>query len=418
MSTTEPVVIVGAALAGATAAKTLRDEGYDGAIRLFGVEEHLPYIRPPLSKGFLAGTDDRSSIDVLDAAWYRDNDVDLRLGTRVVRLDTQAGTVVDDRGTETRYKTLLLATGSQPRILTIPGSDARNVHYLRTVDDSIRLREAIAGGGRKLVLIGSGWIGMEVAATARTLGNEVTILERDPIPLAIALGDELGTYFADVHEHHGVRIRTRMVVDAIETSGGVATGVHLDHGEIVPADLILVGIGAIPQIGLATDAGLRTGNGVEVDESLRTSDDRVFAAGDIANAYHPLAGERLRSEHWANALIGGAVAARAMLGQAAVHDSIPYFYTDQFDLGMEYSGFAPLMKDAEIVYRGDRTSGAFIAFWLVGSRVVAGMNVNTWDVNEAIQVLIRDRAAVDRGALQNPDVPLDQLAAVAQRAGS
>ena len=417
-TTTEPIVIVGAALAGATAAKTLRDEGYDRAIRLFGAEEHLPYIRPPLSKGFLAGTDDRASIDVLDAAWYRDNNVDLRLGTRVVRLDTNSASVVDDRGAVTRYETLLLATGSQPRILTIPGSDARNVHYLRTVDDSIRLRDAIAGGGRRLVLIGSGWIGMEVAATARTLGNEVTILERDAIPLAIALGDELGTYFADLHESNGVRIRTRMIVDAIETSGGIATGVRLGDGEIVPADLILVGVGAVPQIRLATDAGLAIGNGVETDASLRTSDTRVFAAGDIANAYHPLALQRLRSEHWANALTGGAVAARAMLGQAAVHDSIPYFYTDQFDLGMEYSGFAPLTKDADIVYRGDRASGAFIVFWLVGSRVVAGMNVNTWDVNEAIQVLIRDRVPVDRRALQNPDVPLDQVSAVTEGIGS
>jgi NADPH-dependent 2,4-dienoyl-CoA reductase/sulfur reductase-like enzyme len=288
------------------------------------------------------------------------------------------------------------------------------VHYLRTVDDSIRLRDAIAGGGRRVVLIGSGWIGMEVAATARTLGNAVTILERDPIPLAAALGDELGSYFARLHEARGVRIRTRMVVESIETSDGIATGVRLGDGEIVPADLILVGVGATPQIGLAADAGLRTGNGVEVDASLRTSDDRVFAAGDIANAYHPQIGLHLRSEHWANALTGGAVAARAMLGRPAVHDAIPYFYTDQFDLGMEYSGFAPLTKDATVVYRGDPESGAFIAFWLAGSRIVAGMNVNTWDVNETIQELIRTEADVHAGALQDPDVPLDRVAVVSE----
>lgn len=418
MTTAEPIVIVGAALGGATAAATLREEGYDGPLVLFGAEEHIPYIRPSLSKGFLAGTDDRASIDVLEAGWYDDNDVDLRLGTRIARIDRQTATVVDENGTETRYDRLLLTTGSQPRILTIPGSDASNVHYLRTVDDSIRLHEAIAQGGRRVVLIGSGWIGMEVAATARTLGNEVTILERDPIPLAIALGDELGIFFADLHESKGVRIRTRMIVEAIETRDGIATGVRLGGGEIVPADVILVGVGALPQIGLATDAGLRTGNGVEVDASLRTSDDRIFAAGDIANAYHPLIGMRLRSEHWANALTGGAVAARAMLGQPAVHDGIPYFYTDQFDLGMEYSGFAPLTKDADIVYRGDRASGAFIAFWTVGARVVAGMNVNTWDVNDAIQVLIREETKVDRRALQDPDVPLDQVAAVSEGIGS
>jgi NADPH-dependent 2,4-dienoyl-CoA reductase/sulfur reductase-like enzyme len=414
MTAAEPIVIVGAALAGATASQTLRDEGYDGRLVLIGAEEHLPYIRPPLSKGLLAGTDDRTSIDVLDPGWYRDNDLDLRLGTRIARVDPRATTVTDEQGMKTRYDRLLLATGSQPRILRIPGSDASNVHYLRTVDDSIRLRDAIAGGGRSVVLIGSGWIGMEVAATARTLGNEVTILERDPIPLAIALGDELGGYFARLHEARGVRIRTRMVVESIETSDGIATGVRLGDGEIVPADLILVGVGATPQIGLAADAGLRTGNGVEVDASLRTSDDRVFAAGDIANAYHPQIGLHLRSEHWANALTGGAVAARAMLGRPAVHDAIPYFYTDQFDLGMEYSGFAPLTKEATVVYRGDPESGAFIAFWLARSRIVAGMNVNTWDVNETIQELIRTEAAVHAGALQDPDVPLDRVAVVSE----
>jgi NADPH-dependent 2,4-dienoyl-CoA reductase/sulfur reductase-like enzyme len=287
------------------------------------------------------------------------------------------------------------------------------VHYLRTLDESERLRRALAQGDRRVVLVGSGWIGMEVAATARTLGNEVTILERDPIPLAVALGDELGTYFADLHTRNGVRIRPSVVVDSIVGENGRVAGVRLAGGEVVPADVVVVGIGAVPQIDLARAAGLEIDNGLVVDASLKTGDSRIFAAGDIANAYHPIAQQRLRSEHWANALSGGAVAARSMLGQRAVHDEIPYFYTDQFDLGMEYAGFAPLTKEADIVYRGDRSSGEFVAFWMLGSRVVAGMNVNVWDVNDDIQALVRSGTPVDLAALRDPTVPLANVAKLA-----
>jgi NADPH-dependent 2,4-dienoyl-CoA reductase/sulfur reductase-like enzyme len=406
------MVIVGASLAGATAAKTLREEGFGGRITLIGAERHLPYIRPPLSKGYLAGTDDRASIEVVDADWYRDNDVNLRLRTRVVAVDRAERAVVTEGGETLPYGDLLLATGSLPRRLAIPGSELDGVHYLRTVDDSERLRGAIEGGGRRVVLVGSGWIGMEVAATARTLGDEVTILERDPIPLAAALGEELGTFFAEVHRSKGVRIRTSVVVDSLVGADGRVTGVRLDDGEVVPADLVVVGVGAIPQVELARDAGLDIENGLVTDAALQTSERHIFAAGDIANAYHPIAARRLRSEHWANALTGGAVAARSMLGMHAVHDEIPYFYTDQFDIGMEYAGFGPLTRGADVVYRGDRASGAFIAFWMLDGRVVAGMNVNVWDVNASIQALVRSGADVDRAALRDPDVPLDQLRTV------
>ncbi|HEV7183980.1 MAG TPA: FAD-dependent oxidoreductase [Leifsonia sp.] len=406
-SAPENIVIVGASLAGATAATTLRAEGFDGGIHLLGAERHHPYIRPPLSKGFLAGTEERSSLDVESEDWYRENAVDLRLGTRVISIDPAGTSVTTDSGETLGYDALLLATGSVPRRLTIPGSDLGGVLYLRTIDDSVRLRETIAAGGRRVVLVGSGWIGMEVAATARTLGNEVTILERDPIPLAVALGDELGTYFAELHAQHGVRIRPSVVVDSLVGEQGAVTGVRLADGEVVPADVVVVGVGAIPQVDLARDAGLEVDNGIVVDASLRSSDERIFAAGDIANAFHPLAQQHLRSEHWANALTGGAVAAKAMIGRGAVHDEIPYFYTDQFDLGMEYAGFAPLTKDAEIVYRGDRSTGEFIVFWVLGSRVVAGMNVNVWDVNESIQALVRSGEPVDLATLRDPAVPLD-----------
>jgi 3-phenylpropionate/trans-cinnamate dioxygenase ferredoxin reductase subunit len=250
---------------------------------------------------------------------------------------------------------------------------------------------------------------MEVAATARTLGNEVTILQRGTIPLAKALGDELGRMFAELHAEHGVDIRSSVAVASIAGEGGHVTAVVLEGGELVPADLVLVGAGADPNLGLAVAAGLAVDDGVLVDAALRTSRPDIFAAGDIANALHPLVDLRLRSEHWANALNGGAAAARSMLGQDVSYDDIPYFYTDQFDLGMEYSGFAPLARGADVVYRGDRDKREFIAFWVADGHVVAGMNVNVWDVNEAVQGIIRRGNRVDPARLADPAVPLEEL---------
>ncbi|MGH1524973.1 NAD(P)/FAD-dependent oxidoreductase [Leifsonia sp. L25] len=411
-NTIDDIVIVGAALAGATAAKTLREEGYDGRLRLFGAEQHAPYVRPPLSKGYLAGDDERSSIDVLEPSWYRDNDVELHLGTRIGELDP-SGAVTTEAGRRYRFDRALLATGSVPRRLPIPGADLDGVLSLRTVDDSDRLRASLSGGGMRLVLIGSGWIGMEVAATARTLGNDVTILERDPIPLAVALGDDLGRFFAALHEQHGVDIRTSVNVEAIVGADGRATGVRLADGQVFPADLVLVGVGAVPAVELAQAAGLAVDNGVLADPALRTSAPAVFAAGDIANALHPLIDRRLRSEHWANAIDGGAAAAKAMLGKPSVHDAVPYFYTDQFDLGMEYAGFAPLTRDAELVYRGDPATGEFIAFWVRDSRVVAGMNVNVWDVNDDIKALVAAGTPLRLDELRDTDVPLPDVSRAA-----
>lgn len=403
------IVIVGGGLAGATAAKTLRDEGYDGAVHLIGAEAHHPYIRPPLSKDYLAGTAERASVFVESPEWYLEREIDLRLGATVTELDAGAQRVVLDSGASIDYDALLLATGSTARRLTIPGAELSGVRTLRTLDDSEALHDELASGGRRLVLIGSGWIGMEVAATARTLGNEVTILERDPVPLANALGDELGAMFAGLHVEHGVELRTSVVVTEITGSDGRATGVRLDSGELFAADLVLVGVGAIPNLDLARSTGAAIGSGVLTDAALRTDVANVFAAGDIAEAYHPLAGMRLRSEHWANALHGGAVAARSMLGQSVSYDDIPYFYTDQYDLGMEYSGFGPLTVGAEIVYRGDRTGREFISFWVADGRVVAGMNVNVWDVNEAVQGIIGRGDRVDPARLADERVPLEEL---------
>ena len=409
MAGQQTFVIVVASLAGVSAASTLRDEGFDGGIHLIGAEEYHPYIRPPLSKDYLAGTADRDSIFVESASWYTDRDVQFHPGTRAVDLDLGAHLVSTDDGASRSYDRLLLTTGSRPRRLSLPGGSLSGVHYLRTLDHSEVLHALLADGGKRLVVVGSGWIGMEVAATARTLGNEVTILERGTTPLSAALGPELGGVFATLHEERGVVVRRSVVIESILGTDGRVTGVQLSGGEIVPADLVLVGIGAVPNVELAGKAGLDLDNGILVNASLGTSDPHVFAAGDVANAEHPLIGQRLRSEHWANALNGGPVAARAMLGQSVSFDAIPYFYTDQFDLGMEYSGFGVLTRGAELVYRGNRASREFVVFWLNAGRVVAGMNVNVWDVNDAVQGLIRRGEVVDLGRLADESIPLDEV---------
>jgi len=405
----EGFVIIGAGLAGASAARTLREEGFAGPVRLIGAEAHRPYLRPPLSKEYLSGSADRDTVFVDPEDWYAQNGIELSLETTVTRIEPRAHLVHTDHDESFGYRGLLLATGSSPRRLSIPGAEFDGVHYLRTLDDSDLLRSQLSAGGKRVVLIGSGWIGMEVAATARTLGNDVTILERDPIPLANALGDELGQVFAVLHSQNGVVLRMSVVVDSIVGAAGRATGVRLEGGEVLAADLVLVGVGATPNIELAHAAGLLTDNGILVDASLRTSDPAICAAGDVANAYHPVAKLRLRSEHWANALNGGKAAARSLLGQPTSYDDIPYFYTDQFDMGMEYSGFAPLARGADVVYRGDRAGREFIAFWVRDARVVAGMNVNVWDVNEAVQGIIRRGNPVDLLRLADSTVPLDSL---------
>lgn len=409
MPDSESFVIVGAGLAGASAARTLREEGFTGRIRLIGAETDRPYLRPPLSKGYLSGAEERDGVFVDPEGWYAENDVDLLLGTTVTGIDVTGQLVETDADGTFAYDRLLLATGSSPRRLAVPGADLPGVHCLRTLGDSDALRSRLAGGGTRLVVIGSGWIGMEVAATARGLGNEVTIITRDEVPLSSALGDELGRVFAGLHESNGVVLRRRADIGAVLGDAGGVTGVRLVGGEVVGADLVVAGVGATPNLELAEAAGLALSNGVEVDESLRSSDPAIFAAGDIANAYHPLAQLRIRSEHWANALNGGGAAARAMLGQSVSYDDIPYFYTDQFDLGMEYSGFGALARDARVVYRGDVSAREFIAFWVADDRVVAGMNVNVWDVNEAIQGIIRRGGRVDAARLADPEVPLEEL---------
>lgn len=409
MSETQNFIIVGGGLAGVSAAEELRKQGFKGTIQLIGQEAHAPYIRPPLSKGYLNGSDGLDAVYVHPQEWYAENDIDLLTATKVFGVSADAHEVTLSEGAPLRYDKLLLATGSSPRILTMDGAELDGVHYLRTLDDSNALNKELAKGGRKLVLIGSGWIGMEVGATARTLGNDVTILEQVPIPLAGAIGDELGMMFHDLHKEHGVDMRMSVVVDHIVGSDGKVSGVQLKTGELIPADLVLIGIGAVPNIALAESAGIITENGIVVDQAMKSSDPDIYAAGDVANAFHPLADMRLRSEHWANALNEGPAAARGMLGQAESFEDIPYFYTDQYDVGMEYSGYGPMTRGAKVVYRGDKAKREFIAFWVKDDRVVAGMNVNIWDVNDQVQRIIRSGTVVDEARLTDESVPLEEI---------
>jgi 3-phenylpropionate/trans-cinnamate dioxygenase ferredoxin reductase subunit len=401
------MLIIGGGVAGGTAAAALRDEGHDGEITLLARENYPPYQRPPLSKGYLAGEEGTDAAILHPAEWYDEHGITLRTGVSATSLDPRAHRVTLSDGGELSYDAVLLATGATPRMLPLPGAALDGVVTLRRLDQSDALASALRGGAARLVIIGAGWIGLEVAATARQLGNDVVVVERDRVPLAAAVGERMGEVFRRLHLDHGVDLRTAVDVSAI-VGAAHAEGVVVD-GETVPADLVLVGVGAAPDTGLAEDAGLRLLNGVLTDSALRTSAPDVYAAGDVANAFHPVLQRHLRSEHWANALGAGKVAARSMLGLPASFDEIPYFYTDQFDLGMELSGYAPLMAGAEVIVRGDLEGREFIAFWVDGGRVVGGMNVNVWDVNENVQALIRSGERLDPDRLRDADVPLESL---------
>jgi 3-phenylpropionate/trans-cinnamate dioxygenase ferredoxin reductase component len=406
LSETPTFAIVGASLAGAKAAETLRAEGFDGRIVLIGDEPERPYQRPPLSKDYLRGEAEERPY-VHPEGFYEENKIELRRSTSVDAIDPGASTLTLADGETVAFERLLLATGAAPRRVRLTGAALDGVHYLRSVRDSDAIRERIEGGGR-LVTIGAGWIGAEVAASARQKGCEVTILEMAELPLERVLGPELGAVYRDIHTDHGVEFMGGVKVEAIEGDRAVAA-VRLADGRRIDADFVVAGVGVEPRIRLAEAAGLEISNGVACDATLRTSAPNVFAAGDVANALHPFYGRRLRVEHWFNALEQGPAAARNLLGRDEPYDKIPYFFSDQYEVGMEYTGFATAWD--EVVIRGDLDAREFIAFWLEGGRVAAGMNVNVWDVTDGIQELIRSRAEVDPRRLADPDEPLAALAA-------
>jgi 3-phenylpropionate/trans-cinnamate dioxygenase ferredoxin reductase subunit len=409
MNTKPSFIIVGGGLTGAIATQTLREEGFDGRITLLGQEPNAPYERPPLSKDYLQGKADRDSIFVHPEPWYAEHEVDLSLGAAVTSLDPAARTVTTDTGAQLHYDKLLLATGSKPRRLEVPGAELHGVHYLRNVEDSERIKIEFARAER-VVIIGAGWIGLETAAAARAAGLDVTLLVSGDMPLQRVLGPEVAPIFDELHRSHGVDLRYRTTATELTGRHGAVTGVILSDGTRIDADMIIVGIGAVARTELAAAAGLKIDNGLVVDEHLRTSDPDIFAAGDIANAYNPRLGRHIRVEHWANARRQGLVAAKAMLGQDAVDLRPSYFYTDQYDLGMEYTGdIGPAGYD-RVVFRRYAEASQVIVFWLSEQRVQAGMNINVWDVAEDIERLVQSARPIDVDELADPAIPLASLA--------
>jgi len=404
MSDRKRFVIVGAGLAGAKAAETLRQEGFDGRLTLIGDEAERPYERPPLSKEYLRG-EVADKPYVHPDAFYGEHQIELLTSTRVTGIDLGVSELLLEGDRHLGYDRLLLATGSVPRRLHVPGADLDGIHYLRTVGDSELIGERIEHGQR-LVVVGSGWIGAEIAASARQKGCEVTMIEMASLPLEGVLGPDLGRIYLGLHRDHGVEFLPETTVERFEGTGSVERVLTRD-GAVLDTEFVVVGIGIAPRTGLAETAGLRIDNGVIVDEALESNLPGVFAAGDVANAWHPFYGRRLRVEHWANALNQGPAAARSMLGQDVSYDEIPYFFSDQYDAGMEYSGHATEWD--EVVFRGDVAAREFIAFWLRDERLVAGLNMNVWDVSDPIRELIRSRRPVDAGELSDPDTPLSEL---------
>jgi 3-phenylpropionate/trans-cinnamate dioxygenase ferredoxin reductase subunit len=400
-----PFVIVGGGLAAAKAAQTLRDEGYDGALVIVTGEAHRPYERPPLSKEYFRGDADRTKVFTVDEAWYAEN-AELRTGEPATGLDPAARRLTLADGSVVDYRKLLLATGSSPRPLPIPGADLQGVHLLRTVEQSDLLASSVKDA-EHVAIVGDGWIGMEVAASARQMGREVTVFGLGAQPLERVLGPEMGLVFGRLHTDHGVELLRRTQVSRILAEDGRAVGVQTDDGRRVEADVVLLAVGATPNTGLAVEAGLNLrakelGGGVAVDGTLRTSGPNIWAAGDIASIPSPHYGRPLRVEHWQTALDTGPHAAKAMLGAEEPYDKLPYFFTDQYDLGMEYLGFVSGPDDYdEVVVSGSIESLEFVAFWTKEGRVRAAMAVNTWDRMGEVEELIRASEPPGTEALQS-----------------
>ena len=405
-------VIVGGGLAGAKAAETLRQEGFDGSVVVIGDESWRPYERPPLSKGYLRGEDPLDKVFVHAPEFDIDNAIDLRTGTRARAINLQERRVELTGGDSVTFDALLLATGSRPRTLPIPGADLDRVHVLRTLDNARRLRHSLTSA-TSVAVIGAGWIGCEVAASARQMGAAVTVIDPMPTPLFRVLGEQVGRVFAALHQDHGVTMRMGAGVQGLVGTSAVEA-VALADGTAIAADVVVVGVGVTPRIELAKEAGLAVADGVLADASLETNAPGVFVAGDIAEAAHPFLGRRVRVEHWANALNQGQHAARNMLGANAPYDRLPYFYSDQYDLGMEYVGLATEWDD--VVIRGDVDSRAFLAFYRQDQRVIAGLAVNVWDAVDPLKAIITSRTQLPVASLRDPSTDLALLADAAVEA--
>jgi 3-phenylpropionate/trans-cinnamate dioxygenase ferredoxin reductase subunit len=405
LMTDRTLVIAGASLAGAKAAEAARASGFDGRVVLVGAERGLPYERPPLSKAVLRGEAPPESTRVHDDGFHAAHDIELLTGRTVEALDLGSGQVTLDGGEALPFSAVVLATGAEPRRLDLPGADLAGVHYLRELDDSLRLGEALRRAGR-VAVVGGGWIGSEVAASARQLGADVVMIDRADVPLQRVLGREVGEVFRSLHADNGVRLRSATGVVELRGTGRVEQ-VVLRDGAVEDADVVVVGIGVTPRTGLAEAAGLEVDDGVVVDEHLQASAPGVFAAGDVASAWHPHYRRRLRVEHWANALNQGLTAGANAVGGSEAYTRLPYFFSDQYDLGLEYVGHGS--PDDDVVIRGDRDARELIAFWHRDGVVTAAMNVNVWDVVEDLKAVVGSGEAIDTGRLADPSVDLADL---------
>jgi 3-phenylpropionate/trans-cinnamate dioxygenase ferredoxin reductase subunit len=402
--TARTLAIVGASLAGAKAAEAAREAGFDGRIVLIGDEPGLPYERPPLSKAVLRGEEDAEVARVHPEGFYEERSIEL-VHDRAVALDPGDHTIALAGGETVTFDTAVLATGAAPRRLDVPGAGLAGVHYLRTIDDSVRLRDAIRDAGR-VAVVGAGWIGSEVAASARQMGADVVLVDPAPVPLLRVLGHDMGAVFGRLHADHGVDLRLGSGVAELRGTKTVEELV-LDDGRVEPADVVVVGVGVTPRTELADAAGLRVDNGIVVDEHLATGVPGVLAAGDVANAWHPHYRRHLRVEHWANALHQGTTAGRNAAGATDAYSRLPYFFSDQYDLGMEYVGYGS--ADDAVAVRGDRDARRFIAFWHRNGAVTAAMNVNVWDVVDDLRAIVESGREIDPARLADPAVPLSDL---------
>ncbi len=400
----ESIVVLGGGLAAASVVSELRERGYSGKLTLISDETDLPYERPPLSKGFLQGKEEPADFIVHDSTWYSEHGVTLRLGVAGISIEAEQQRVLLADGDSVSYDHLVLATGSRASLgkeAPIAGYDLPGVHVLRTLNDAKSLREDITEG-TQVAVVGSGWIGMEVAASARQSGARVTVYSPTDVPLSKVFGERFGNYLLELHQRHGVDVRTARV-QGIERADGHMQ-VYSDAGSS-RADVVILAMGAVPNLELAETAGLDVDGGVVVDQSLRSSNRQILAVGDIAQAFNTHLDRHLRVEHWDNAIRQGKLAAATLTGADESSDWLPYFFTDQFDLGMEYVGHSS--PDDTTVIRGDTESGEFIIFWQHGQTVTAAANVNIWDVNDTLRTLVGRN--IDAERLADVQIDLTQL---------
>jgi 3-phenylpropionate/trans-cinnamate dioxygenase ferredoxin reductase subunit len=405
MAQKETYVIVGANLCGGRAVETLRQEGFDGRVVLIGAEPERPYERPPLSKELLRGEGERERIFLRSPEFYAEQEIELRLGVRVSRIDVRERAVALEKSERLGFDKLLIATGGRVRRLRVPGAELERVYYLRTVVDCERIAAEL-GGGRRVVVIGAGFIGAEVAASARMKGLEVTLLEKEEVPLGRALGAEMGRIFADIHRERGIDLRLGTGVERLEGARRVER-VVTSSDQSVECDFVVVGVGIDPETELVERTDIQVGNGIIVDEYCRTNVEGILAAGDVANFPNPILGERIRVEHWSNAQNQGVAAAKAMLGFREPYAEVPWFWSDQYDMNMQYVGHASSWD--QIVIRGDVQERRFTAFYLKGGRLRAAMAMNRARDIRPCRELIQAGVQVDAKKLQDEEVNLRSL---------